>query len=139
MKDKIRIIKNSRWITVENTLHALQHEVGGFIEVVPLFRDVVIIVDEEGKLKGKTPTAMVPGDMLVGDWLVAGFNEEGEFTDLDPRDWENMLAMRAIIPLIPMTVKEPASSAHEIRQEGSDKTNTINIAQDSEGGKPCGI
>lgn len=137
MNNTIRIIKNSRWITVENTLHALQHEVGGFIEVVPLFQDVVIIVDEEGKLKGKTPTAMVPGDMLVGDWLVAGFNEEGEFTDLDPRDWEDMLITRAIIQLI--SIKEPASSAHEIRQEGSDKTNTINIAQDSEGGKPCGI
>ena len=137
MNNTIRIIKNSQWITVENTLHALQHEVGGFIETVQLFSNVVIIVDEEGKLKGKTPTAMVPGDMLVGDWLVAGFNEKGEFTDLDPRDWEDMLIARAIIPLI--SIKEPASSAHEIRQEGSDKTNTINIAQDSEGGKPCGI
>ena len=57
----------------------------------------------------------------------------------DPRDWENMLAMRVIIPLIPITVKEPASCTDEIRQEGSDKTITINIAQDSEGGKPCGI
>lgn len=93
MNNTIRIIKNSQWITVENTLHALQHEVGGFIEAVPLFRNVVIIVDEEGKLKGKTPTAMVPGDMLVGDWLVAGVNEEGEFTDLDPRDWCDLLEL----------------------------------------------
>lgn len=139
MKDKIRIIKNGEWVTVDNTLHALQHEVGGFIEAIRLFEDAVIIVDEEGKLKGKPISALITRDMIVGDWLVVGCNDEGEFTDLDPRDWEDMLITRAIIPLIPMTVKEPASSAHEIRQEGSDKTNTINIAQDSEGGKPCGI
>nr|MCR5160209.1 DUF3846 domain-containing protein [Lachnospiraceae bacterium] len=134
-----RIIKNGEWVTVDNTLHALQHEVGGFIEAIRLFEDTVIIVDEEGKLKGKPISALITRDMIVGDWLVVGCNDEGEFTDLDPRDWENMLAMRVIIPLIQMTVKEPASSAHEIRQEGSDKTNTINIAQDSEGGKPCAI
>lgn len=139
MNNTIRIIKNGEWVTVDNTLHALQHEVGGFIEAIRLFEDTVIIVDEEGKLKGKPISALITSDMIVGDWLVAGSNDEGEFTDLDPRDWENMLAMRVIIPLIPMTVKEPASSAHEIRQEGSDKTNIINIAQDSEGGKPCGI
>lgn len=36
---------------IENTLEALQHEVGGYIETLTLTSDLVLIMDEEGCLK----------------------------------------------------------------------------------------
>ena len=36
---------------IENTLEALQQEVGGYIETLTLAADCCMIVDEEGRLK----------------------------------------------------------------------------------------
>lgn len=44
--DGVCSIKN-----IENTLEALQHEVGGYIETLTLTSDLVLIMDEEGCLK----------------------------------------------------------------------------------------
>lgn len=44
--DGVCSIKN-----IENTLEALQHEVGGYIETLTLTSDLVLIIDEEGCLK----------------------------------------------------------------------------------------
>ena len=38
---------------MNNTLEALQNLVGGYIEVLPLKDNLVMIVDEEGKIKDK--------------------------------------------------------------------------------------
>ncbi len=36
-----------------DTLERLQHLIGGYIETVPcIFRDYILVIDEEGKLKG---------------------------------------------------------------------------------------
>ncbi len=42
----------SEIIEVDNTLAALQTEVGGYIETVPIASDAVIICNEEGRILG---------------------------------------------------------------------------------------
>lgn len=69
-----------RWAWVENTLEALQMEVGGYIETVTVCTDVVIICDEEGRLKGKTYNCTILGCDFVGDLVIVGMDGE-QFTD----------------------------------------------------------
>lgn len=43
-------------VEVENTLKALQQEVGGYIEVITLPYDAAIICNEKGRILGLPPT-----------------------------------------------------------------------------------
>ena len=42
----------SRVVTVPNTLEAMQEVIGGYIETVTLPNGLVLVMDEEGRLKG---------------------------------------------------------------------------------------
>lgn len=68
---------------IENTLEALQQEVGGYIETITLAADCCMIVDEEGRLKDKplNEQASRLGLAIVGDALLVGVAGE-EFTDV---------------------------------------------------------
>ena len=68
---------------VPNTLAALQTIVDGYIEAVPLARDAVILVNEEGKLRGMAPNVMYFDDVLVGPVVIVGVRGE-EFVDAPP-------------------------------------------------------
>ena len=68
-------------INIENSLEALQGQVGGYIEAVTIASDVVLIVDEEGRLKGKPHNFTFCGLDLVGVVLAVGVDGE-EFCDL---------------------------------------------------------
>ena len=72
-------------IEVENTLEALQKQVGGYIETVTLVQEkAVMIVNEEGWLLGfgLNPVAtMVAGTKIVGPALIVGVDGE-EFTNI---------------------------------------------------------
>lgn len=86
MKEKIKVIRKApnkapERIEIENTLEALQWEVGGYIETVTLASDLVVICDEEGRLKGKAANCRICGIRFVGTILIAGVDGE-EFTDV---------------------------------------------------------
>lgn len=66
---------------ISATLENLQRTVGGYIEVVQVDEDVVIICNEEGKLLGLEPNMFFRGDTLVGTIIAAGFDGEG-FADV---------------------------------------------------------
>jgi hypothetical protein len=74
-------------IEVENTLEALQKQVGGYIETVTLIPGkAVMIVNEEGLLLGLTinPAASaLAGVKIVGPALIVGVGGE-DFCDLAP-------------------------------------------------------
>ena len=53
-------------IEVENTLKALQQEVGGHIETVTIASDAVIICNEEGRILGLSDNCRVCGVDFVG-------------------------------------------------------------------------
>ncbi len=76
---------------ISNTLRALQDAVGGYIETVTIATDLVIICDEEGRIKGKAPNCSIAGVDFVGTILAVGKDGE-EFADvpLTLEAWERM-------------------------------------------------
>ncbi|MBQ9851203.1 MAG: DUF3846 domain-containing protein [Clostridia bacterium] len=74
------------WIS--NTLENLQKIVGGCIETVTAADDVVIICDEEGRLKRKDFNCMICGVGFVGTIIICGISGDGfgniliEFSDV---------------------------------------------------------
>ena len=70
----------AKWRWVDNDLKALQEAVGGYIETVTITSDAVLILDEEGRLKGKEYNMTLLGVDIVGTFLVVG-KKEDEFTD----------------------------------------------------------
>ena len=74
---------------VENTLDALQKAVGGYIETLPIVatdtsEEAVMVMDEEGRLKGKERNIAICGTDIVGTVLICG-QDGDEFTDVP--DW----------------------------------------------------
>lgn len=97
-------------IQIQNTLKALQDEVGGYIEVVTFASDAAIICDEEGKIKGKPFNCNLLGTDFVGTILVVGIDQE-QFCDIP----------QAAVRIFPQKEKAPAGrpskqGAREINQ-----------------------
>ena len=65
----------------ENTLQAFQEAVGGYIETVTLCTDLVLIVNEEGRLRGLPFNTTVCGLDLVGTVMAVGI-KGAEFASL---------------------------------------------------------
>lgn len=63
-------------IEVENTLKALQDEVGGYIEVITLPYDAAIICNEEDRILGLPDNGRVCGVDVVGTVLIVGTKGE---------------------------------------------------------------
>ena len=72
-------------IDIDNTLKALQAEVGGYIETVTIASDAVVICNEEGRLHGLPYNCCVFGTSFVGTVLIVGTKGE-EFCDVPPID-----------------------------------------------------
>lgn len=77
--------------TVENTLEAFRALVHGYIECVPWHRGPhgerrVLVVNEEGKLRGMPRNFVRPGtfDWICGPAVWVGDDGSGEFTSVDP-------------------------------------------------------
>lgn len=69
-------------VEVDNTLEALQAQVGGYIQAVPFATDCALICNEEGKLIPLEANLAFCGDVLFGTVLVVGVRGE-EFCSLD--------------------------------------------------------
>lgn len=65
---------------ISDSLENLQKTVGGYIEPIR-YGNLVIIVNEEGKLRGLDLNLPFGDDWLVGDIIVCGVNGE-EFDDI---------------------------------------------------------
>lgn len=61
-------------VGVENTLKALQQEVGGYIEVITLPYGAALICNEEGRILGLPDNGRVCGVDVVGTVLIVGVN-----------------------------------------------------------------
>ena len=58
--------------TIPNTLKALQEAVGGYIETVTLDNGLVLICNEEGKLRGMQHNIFYGGHDFVGTIVMTG-------------------------------------------------------------------
>lgn len=66
---------------IENTLDAMQKYVSGPIEVINLTEDILLVCNEEGKMRQMTPTAFITRNQCVQDCIVGDFficRESGE-------------------------------------------------------------
>lgn len=68
---------------VKNELSVLQELVGGYIEVVRVDNDVLLICNEEGKLQGLQPNFSIGHDTIVGTAVFVGFDGKEDFASLD--------------------------------------------------------
>ena len=75
--------KTPRRADIPHTLRDMQQTVGGYIEIVTPFDDpVVLVCDEEGKLKGyELNRAIVGKNIIAGTFFLAGVEGE-DLTDL---------------------------------------------------------
>lgn len=76
-------------IDIDNTLKALQAEVGGYIETVTITSDAVIICNEEGRILGLPYNCRFVGVDFVGTILVVG-RDRDEFCDVPEADFLNL-------------------------------------------------
>lgn len=79
--------KDPRTMIIPNDLGTLQQLVDGYIETHTLTDGLVMIVNEEGKLKGLEPNFYVDRlkDTILGTAIFCGEDGE-EFTDIDEYD-----------------------------------------------------
>lgn len=77
-----------RHVAISNTLENLQRTVGGYIETVTIAEGLVLIVDEEGRIKGKEWCCNIAGVDLCETVIMCGIDGE-EFGDL-PVDWKDL-------------------------------------------------
>ena len=99
---------------IPHTLRDMQQTVGGYIEIIRPFDDpVVLVCDEEGKLKGmplNIKATMLSGihrhgDCIVGDAVVCSHNGNSDTVGLT-QSQEN--ALRAILAAIDASVPKSA-------------------------------
>jgi len=55
---------------IENSLVSMQKTVGGYIESVTLHDGLVLICDEEARLKGLPPNRLVDGAVICGPFFI---------------------------------------------------------------------
>lgn len=67
---------------VSDRLEAMQEAVGGWIETVTLDRQVVIVCNEEGKIRGMEPNCAVCGIPFYGTIVAIGYDGKGNFADI---------------------------------------------------------
>lgn len=68
--------KNPEVKEIEDKLEVYQKIVEGYIEVVPLFNNIVIVCNEEGKLQNKEPNILLGNEIIAGNIVIVG--TEGE-------------------------------------------------------------
>lgn len=68
-------------IDIENTLEALQHEVGGYIETFTITTDCCLVMNEEGAIRNLPYNLRFLGLQLFGTVLAVGVKGD-EFCDL---------------------------------------------------------
>lgn len=92
-----RVKENAVVEEIENTLESLQKIVDGYIEVVPLSADLILVCDEEAKLKGKIINSFVKSfnraDCVFdinGDYFICRRDRE-DFCSIDDNDIEPIL------------------------------------------------
>ena len=83
MSEKLRVVikevgKNAKIELIENTLEAFQEVVDGYIEILPLNSNLVIVLNEEGKLLDLETNITISNglakDNLVGNILFVNTN-----------------------------------------------------------------
>ena len=94
-ENKLRVVmvepgKPAYETEIDNTLEAEHKAVGGYIEVVPLDNEKLLICNEEGKLSGMQGNRRIGKDIIAGPFFIVG--EDGdEFRSLTDEEVKESL------------------------------------------------
>lgn len=93
----LRKLPNRPWerVEVDNTLEALQEQVGGYIETVTFRADACVLCNEEGAIHHLPYNTTICRVDFLGPVLIVGVKGE-EFTDLTETQEEDLRATGAI-------------------------------------------
>lgn len=80
-------------IDVKNTLKALQNVVGGYIQTIFLFDNIILICNDSGKLLDMKPNFSLGYDTIVGPALFVSFDGTDDFIDLSEKQIKSILRM----------------------------------------------
>ncbi len=95
---KIQVGKAPYEKEIENTLEAMQAEVGGLIQPVGIGNGCLAVVNDEGKLDGSLPNRWLGDyDIICGDFFVCGDGEE-DFQSLTDEQLEYSKNLFAEVP-----------------------------------------
>ena len=79
---------------IENTLEAMQAEVGGYIETVTLFTDCTIVCNDEGRINDMHYNTEIAGVDFFGPIMIVGTKGE-EFCDV-PASFQDFVGRERI-------------------------------------------
>ena len=95
-KDELRIVlkkvgEEPEIMNIENTLEAKQKLVGGWIEVITVTDDILLVCNEEGKLDNLDPNLLFDYDYIAGDCFFIGDDyKNGDFKSLTDEQIEEV-------------------------------------------------
>ena len=110
---KIEPHKEPQMIHIKNSLESLQKEVDGYLEIVVLSPTAMMIFNEEGKIIGLEGNRRFNNDVIVGNIIIAGIDDNRDTCSLSDAELK--------------TYMERFKQPEEISQEEIDSTSTFNI------------
>lgn len=93
--------KTPQVIEIENTLEEIQKQVEGYIEILRPNNHlgVVLVVNEEGRIKNLPYNRYVQGELIVGNILIVG-EENGDFislTDQQIKEYKKLYGSKSFV------------------------------------------
>ena len=110
---KIEPHKEPQVIHIKNSLESLQKEVDGYLEIVVLSPTAIMVFNEEGKIIGLEGNRRFNNDVIVGNIIIAGIDDNRDTCSLSDAELK--------------TYMERFKQPEEISQEEIDSTSTFNI------------
>ena len=110
---KIESHKEPQVIHIKNSLESLQKEVDGYLEIVVLSPTAMMVFNEEGKIIGLEGNRRFNNDVIVGNIIIAGIDDNRDTCSLSDAELK--------------TYMERFKQPEEISQEEIDSTSTFNI------------
>lgn len=101
---QIYTLKNRQFVMTEidNTLEAMREIVDGNIEVINITDEILLVCNEEGKMRGLPPAAFIVRNQQAQDVIVGNFflcREDGEnMVSIQESDIENF--KRIVLPIM---------------------------------------
>lgn len=79
---------NMEVVELEDKLETYQNIVGGYIETLMIRKDILLVLNEEGKFEGLPPNMAIMKngevlDVIVGNVCFISFDKEGNFDSLN--------------------------------------------------------
>lgn len=101
---QIYTLKNRQFVMteIENTLDAMQEFVNGDIEIINITDKILLVCNEEGKMRGLPPSAFIVRNQQMQDVIVGNFflcrEDDEDMASIQETDIEDF--KRIVLPIM---------------------------------------